>query len=229
MASTVPWRGSFEIDSADESIDLAQTSAGEFKLGATITYVGDSTGLEDVLDPDALQDIRQVSPTTLPRTDLASVPTALTWLVGRYGAHTPAVLIHDRLIGGELPEGMTEVHADRYFRFMLADLKIPLIRRWLIFTAVALRTRFASGGLARLSLTLWILGSIAGHGVAIYAAVAGTWWLFAAAALAPVLFAGLWGRQYGAGIVGAYSAPGILPPTLLGVIGYWVYWILERA
>ena len=33
-------------------------------------------------------------------TDFASVPTLLTWLVPRTGAHLPAALVHDGLVGG---------------------------------------------------------------------------------------------------------------------------------
>jgi hypothetical protein len=41
--------------------------------------------------------------------------------------------------------------------------------------------------------------------------------------------AGLWGRQYGAGIIAAIAAPWLLPPTVLAVIGYGVYVVIERA
>ena len=39
-----------------------------------------------------------VDESTLPRSDLASVPLALTWFVSRHGRHTPAALVHDRLV-----------------------------------------------------------------------------------------------------------------------------------
>ena len=40
-------------------------------------------------------------PVRLPRTDLASVPLPLRWLVSNYGVHTPAALIHDWMIDTE--------------------------------------------------------------------------------------------------------------------------------
>jgi hypothetical protein len=46
------------------------------------------------------------------------------------------------------------------------------------------------------------------------------------------VFSLLWGRQYGAGLVAAYNAIWILPPTVLGVIGYAFYtgleWVVSR-
>ena len=61
-------------------------------------------------------------------TDLASVPGPLRWFLGSYGVHTPAVLIHDRLIPTppDMVGRITEQQADRYMRFMLKALGV----RW---------------------------------------------------------------------------------------------------
>ena len=45
----------------------------------------------------------------------------------------------------------------------------------------------------------------------------------------PFVAAPLWGRQYGASLVAAVAALWILPPALLGVIGYLVYQALEAG
>ncbi len=83
------------------------------------------------------------------RTDFASVPTPLTWLVPRTGAHLPAALVHDGLVGGNdyvatrYPPGadpIDRVAADLVFRRGMRDSHIPLIRRWLVWSAVTLGT-----------------------------------------------------------------------------------------
>lgn len=82
-------------------------------------------------------------------TDFASVPTLLTWLVPKTGAHLPAALVHDGLVGGRdyLATGyppdedpIDRVGADLVFRRAMRDSGIPLIRRWLVWSAVTLGT-----------------------------------------------------------------------------------------
>lgn len=76
-------------------------------------------------------------------TDFASVPTLLTWLVPRTGAHLPASLLHDGLVGGEdyvADRKIERVEADLVFRRAMRDSYIPLIRRWLVWSAVSLGT-----------------------------------------------------------------------------------------
>lgn len=78
------------------------------------------------------------------RTDLTSVPAVFAWLVPTTGAHLPAALLHDGLVvqPGEEPTHIgprvTRIQADRVFRDAMADLRTPLIRRWLVWTAVTL-------------------------------------------------------------------------------------------
>ena len=83
------------------------------------------------------------------KTDLASVPGFLLWLVPRYGAHTLAALLHDQLVHGNRPE------ADTIFRDALGELKVPLIRRWFMWAAVSLATMFDSGWLGKLKVIVW--------------------------------------------------------------------------
>ena len=85
------------------------------------------------------------------RTDLTSVPWLFTWLVPRTGAHLPAALLHDGLVGGadgsvsylsEQGHRVARDEADRVFRDAMADTGTGVIRRWLVWSAVTLATLF---------------------------------------------------------------------------------------
>ncbi|MEJ7795761.1 MAG: DUF1353 domain-containing protein [Nocardioides sp.] len=85
------------------------------------------------------------------RTDLTSVPWLFTWLVPKTGAHLPAALLHDGLVGGHDDPASyvsTEGHvvtrdvADRVFRDAMADTGTGVVRRWLVWAAVATATMF---------------------------------------------------------------------------------------
>lgn len=229
--SDTPWSGSFEVkDDPSGAIHLEQIDSENFELHSTVCYIGDQTGLEEYLSDDALAEIRVVTPVKLPTTDLTSVPGVLRWFAGRYGVYTPAALIHDWLIPQPVTPaipGMTDQYADRYFRFMLEDLGVPVIRRWLMWAAVAARSRWQQGPLQKALLSIWVIASLAGMTAFVYGWATGSVATMVAAALAPFLFALLWERQYGAGIVAAYSAPWILPPTIFALVGYGIYLVLE--
>ena len=223
---------SFRVEGQGQIL-LGQVGAKRFRLASEIRYQG-TTGLEsevragNITQP-TLDMAKRVDGTSLPNTDLASVPASLRWFVGRYGVHTPAALIHDRLIGdnGAPLDQITDAGADRYFRFMLRDLGIPWLRRWLMWAAVALGTRFRRGGVPQALLLLWVLASTAGIALFVLALVLGEWWLVVISALIPIPAAVFWGAQWRAGILGAYLAPVILPPTLLGALGHAGYVVLE--
>jgi hypothetical protein len=234
-AGPVIW-GSFAIDGGAVGrghIKLEQKSTKQFALRSTIVYYG-RTGLEGKVAPSSIEAVRVVSPQQLPETDLASVPGVLRWFVGTYGLHTPAALIHDRLIGLDPPvDGVTDQLADRYFRFMLHDLGVRFICRWLMWAAVAFRTRYAAGGAIRYLLGVWMVLASLGVGVFLYGVMTGAVWLAVGAALAPLLLSALWSRQYGAGLVAAYFAvPWILPPTAFVLVFYGAFrfaeWTLYR-
>ncbi len=85
------------------------------------------------------------------RTDLTSVPALFTWLVPKTGAHLPAALLHDALVGGRVDQAsyvateghvVDRVRADRIFRDAMADTGTGVIRRWIIWTAVTVATIF---------------------------------------------------------------------------------------
>ncbi len=228
---TTPWKGSFVIDGdPDGSIRVSQFGIKDFTLESTITYVGEKTGLEGKLGDEVLDDIRTVGPASLPTTDLTSVPGPLRWFLSQYGSHTPAALIHDRLIGVDPPiEGLTDAYTDRYFRTMLKDLGVRWIRRWLMWTAVAFRTRYKAGGLKQASVVAWVVAMALGTAALVVGLRDGNTAVVVGALVAPLLTAGLWGLQYGAGLLAAFSAVWLLPPTVLGALGFVIYWVLERV
>lgn len=227
--SALPWEGCFR-DPDDLTrparVEIEQIDAKTFVLRSGLRYVG-HTGIDDL--PDAARTLRpeDLGPGGL--TDLTSVPTALRWFLSPYGIHTPAALLHDRLTGAPGLEGVTEAQADRFFRFMLHEIGVPWLRRWMMWAAVALRTRWFAGRVQAVSVFAWVVASVIGQVACIWALVNQEWAWFALAALAPLAFAGLWARQYGAGVIAAYTAPWVLPPTALGFAGYGIYWLAERA
>lgn len=88
-------------------------------------------------------------------TDLASVPRCLTWLFPRYGKYTKAAVLHDYLCQnfGRAPNGATDrsllpLHdrsdADEVFRVVMAELGVPWLRRWLMWSAVSWATLMTS-------------------------------------------------------------------------------------
>jgi hypothetical protein len=88
------------------------------------------------------------------RSDLTSVPALFTWLVPKTGLHLPATLLHDGLIHpvGDVTYTSTEGHvvlrseADRVLRDAMADAGTALIRRWLVWSAVATATMLDGSG-----------------------------------------------------------------------------------
>jgi hypothetical protein len=241
------WSSAFDVTTfaeltADEGeIRLFQCDPKVFRLGSTLAYLGE-TGLEGQVDAGTLEQIRRVGPNELATTDLASVPTLLRWFVGTYGVHTPAAVLHDRLIRMNRDgKGLvTDVQADRFFRFMLGGLGVPLFKRWIMWTGVALRSRWQAKGIRRLSIALWVvlatlglLSSVAA--VAAYAAGAGSvlgigrLTLLVVAIVAPFVCGLLWGRQWAAAIVAALAVPWILPPTIFAAAGFGVYKLAEAV
>jgi transposase InsO family protein len=88
------------------------------------------------------------------RSDLTSVPALFTWLVPKTGLHLPATLLHDGLIhaDGDPTYVSNEGHvvlraeADRVLRDAMADAGTAVIRRWLVWSAVATATMISGAG-----------------------------------------------------------------------------------
>ncbi|MGH8868087.1 MAG: DUF1353 domain-containing protein [Actinomycetes bacterium] len=71
------------------------------------------------------------------RTDFASVPRVLIWLVPRYGRYTAAAILHDHLWAKDVPAGnLTLGQADGIFRRAMRELGVPFLQRWMMWAAV---------------------------------------------------------------------------------------------
>lgn len=216
----------FRFDDADIERDLIE------KLVAT--------GRSDVDARRAVDDARTFTPRDENPTDMASIPRFMRWFENPYGLHTLAAIIHDELIGDEANGGElgSDTLSDRFFRRMMGAAGVPWLKRWIMWAAVALRSRFAAGGRRRVYLVLWLC--LATTGIGSFVVASGTvvfdwswapdaWILFTVALVLPFASAPLWGEQYGAGFVAAIAALWILPPAAFGVIGFGIYKALEAA
>lgn len=187
-----------------------------------------------------VDDARTFTPTVENPTDLASIPRFMRWFENPYGRHTLAAILHDQLIVDE-PNGgalRSDTLADRFFRQMLAAAGVPWLKRWLMWAAVALRSRWAAGGPRRASVIAWLALALTGilafaWGVA---ALVLSWdppidpaVLTVAAAVLPVAAAPLWGKQAGAALIAAVGAAWMVPAAVFGGLGYVAYRLLERA
>ena len=71
------------------------------------------------------------------RTDLATVPRVVVWLVPRWGLYTRAAVLHDWLITEGIAAGVvTSRDADGIFRRVLRESGVPVVRRWLMWCGV---------------------------------------------------------------------------------------------
>ncbi len=151
----------------------------------------------------------------LERCDLASIPGVLGWFARRHGRHTPASLVHDLLIVSErspLPAGVPDEwrlgpeQADVLFRELLLASGVPPVRSYVMWAAVAARTRWHTGLRRRATLIAWGACAAVGTVALVIGVAGGNWALVAAALVAPAVAAALWGGQYPAGVVAGYAA-----------------------
>ena len=234
------------IGNESNHLPLEQVGDKQFRLrdGVSLRYKK-ATGLEKYVANGKLSRekharIRNLHAHELGEVDLASVPGPMRWFANSYGAYTPAALFHDWLIPNEGEEPfIPEVYADRYFRYQLGAVDIPRLKRYVMWAATAVRTRWMSKKpLKQASLIVWAVLALAGIATFIMSALDlafGTGMVFGSAEpmlvlsiFAPVGLSFLWGRQYGAGIVAAIAALWLLPPAVLAAAGYLVYLGLER-
>ena len=233
MERSLPWLDVVEVLDPDGSraenqgMPLCQVTDRRFKVGATLRYLGE-TGLDPSLD-DAVRTL-PLDPDRL--SDLASVPPMMGWFERPHGAHTPAALFHDHLlvVGGRV----SPTDADRMFRFMLKAVGVPTVKRYLLWAAVVLRTRWET---SRLSVLVWVALSIAGL-ISFVAALVGVdlpdWTggravVLVVAGLAPLPASLLWGREWIAALVAAVMAIWILPAAAIALAAIAVYQVLERT
>jgi Protein of unknown function (DUF1353) len=174
------------------------------------------------------EDAIVVTRDTLPSTDFASIPRYMSWLVSRYGRHTPAALVHDELVADGM-EFEARKRADHVFLQMLDDLDVPPVQSRVMWTAVTLATRFRGPRAAKVGVVLWAVLAAAGIGALIWGLVTLNPWLIVAALVAPLVAALLWGGQRSAGLIAGYALPVIAVPALASLGGYWIYWAIEKG
>ena len=183
--------------------------------------------------------IRVVEPEHLRDTDLASVPGPFQWWLNTYGLHTPASIVHDRFIGAPTPgdvdaqraqAALTPQKFDTYYRHMLAATGVSWPRRWLVWSAVAIRTRSKDAGSTRRRfMYLWFLLCGVGITALVAGALMGSWAWVAASLLLPAAASVLWGSQWMAGLIIAYlGVPLVAPPTVLAAPFRLLWRFIER-
>ena len=236
-----PWRvapaSGFEVRDPAGEVGLLQIDPKQFLVekpfrfsdGAVLQMLTDSL-VADGKSADearaAIEDARTFSTSVENPTDLASIPRFMRWFESSYGAHTLAAILHDNLIVDDPNAGAlgSDTLSDRFFREMMGRAGVPWLKRWIMWAAVALRSRWAAGGTRRVSVVVWL--ALAGSGIAAFVWAAGSavfgwpdpigvWVLVLIAVLLPFAAAFLWGRQYGAGLVAATAAIWILPAAAL--------------
>jgi hypothetical protein len=187
----------------------------------------------------AVDEARTFTPREDNPTDLASIPRYMRWFENPYGKHSLAALIHDELITEEVNGGRlgSDTLSDRFFREMMKSSGVPWLKRWIMWAAVAARSRFVAGGLRTWTMVLW--GALCVFGLVCGAAAFGAWlfgwsapidpwWLLVLATALPVVSARLWGEQWGASLVFAVAAFWIVPAAAFAGLGYLVYLALEH-
>jgi hypothetical protein len=71
------------------------------------------------------------------RTDFATVPRVIAWLVPRFGTYTLAAILHDWLCTEGIRSGVvTSRDADGIFRRVMRESGVPVLRRWLMWAGV---------------------------------------------------------------------------------------------
>src|SRR4051812_30613155 len=71
------------------------------------------------------------------RTDFATVPRVVTWLIPRFGVYTLAAILHDWLCTEGIASGaVTSRDADGIFRRVMRESGVPVLRRWLMWAGV---------------------------------------------------------------------------------------------
>lgn len=183
-------------------VTLVQVDDARFDLPE-----GHSFSYQDPYVPDAVFDVTREGLRGA-GTDLTSVPSLLWWYVGSYGRHTRAALVHDVLVRSPSYRDKHRRRADQIFLRALAESDVPVVRRWLMWTAVSLETSF----LRRVPLLPKSLKRVAGgfflavHFALVVAAIVNwawtdwwlkdhVWWQAGLALAALVSWVVVWGRR----------------------------------
>ena len=241
----------FEVNDPKGIVGLVQTDPKQFRVTRPFRFT-DGTVQKMLVDRllrdgmtqeealTAVEDARTFTPRDENPTDLASIPRYMRWFESSYGLHTLAAIIHDDLIVDKPNDGAlkNDTLSDRFFRAMMKSAGVPWLKRWIMWAAVALRSRWAVGGLRRASVVTWLVLAVVGMGsfgwfigswLLDWSHPGSAWQLLAVALLLPFAAAPLWGKQYGAGLVAAIAGLWILPPALFAGAGYVVYLAIENG
>lgn len=226
-------------------LDLRSINGRDFRLLGRIGYVSDRHA-EMFVVPDDLEAFR---------TDLATVPAVLRWLVPTSGPFLPAAVLHDAMVEPGvhyLGPRVTRREADAIFRDALIETGTGVVRAWLMWAAVVgvtmwwgdptdpsapprARTR------ARLIATgvfVALLGVLVGLDlIDVIDAMPGLgdrpWWMELPAAGAWLaggagLVAGSWGRDAGAGAITAAATLLVWPAVAGAAVALGCYLGVER-
>lgn len=175
-------------------------------------------------DPDI-----SVDSTSLPETDLASIPQVMAWFVSRHGRHTPAALVHDQLVN-QRRSPADRARADRVFLAALEDLDVPPVRRRMMWAAVSAATRWETTPWGRIGILVWALAALAGTALLVASIVLGAPPLAFVALVAPAVAGLLWSRrEYAAGVIAGYALWVVVIPGAASFAGYGAYWIAEQV
>ena len=170
-----------------------------------------------------------VDSTSLPETDLASIPQVMAWFVSRHGRHTPAALVHDQLVSHRRSPA-DRARADRVFLAALVDLDVPPVRSRLMWAAVTAATRWETTPWGRVGIIAWGLTALAGTALLVASVVVGAPVLALVALVAPSLAALLWSRrEYAAGLIAGYALWVVVIPGAASFAGYAAYWLAEHV
>lgn len=160
-----------------------------------------------------------IPPDTGGKTDLASVPPILWWLIASYGNHTRAALLHDALYVDEGEPPVPRKTADRLFLTALREpgLKAGPFRHWLMWAAVSafgtmryrLGVLFGAHVVAVWALTIGAVIWGLGDGIL---GISWTWWQIVLVTAAALAFLVVLGTSWRAGVD---LTGGWLVPTLL--------------
>ena len=105
----------------DGAVAVRELNDTEWELVEPLTYTGNS---EQFVVPPGY------------RTDFASVPRILTWLLPRYGRYTKAAILHDFLCDEARAGRLQRSDADGMFRRAMRELGVSFLKRWLMWAAV---------------------------------------------------------------------------------------------
>ncbi|UQA97550.1 DUF1353 domain-containing protein [Streptomyces halobius] len=200
-------------DARIELVRLTERGREEFAIQRRIAYRDRHLG--ELLVPRETRTFRS---------DLTSVPALFTWLVPKTGEHLPATLLHDGLV--HQPDDPTytstnghvvlRVEADRVLRDAMADAGTALIRRWLVWSAVATATMLDGRGTGWSKARAWRYRATAALTVGLIAVLG----ICASLDLFDIAITGIpnlpWmgDRPWFVEVVGGLSAAGVIPLAL---------------